>query len=337
MHALAAKYLVIATVRQLCRPAKNHLRKIAGIKASGDHDNHLFFCQYLIQLTTGRTIRKLTCRGLHGEGACSQALMIISAIIFARATGLTYVHTPFSTIAHADRPVTEWTAAWEELFNLGFSEETIQGNKSELVDYSKDYPSIRVCFGWDVFEVTEPSQFLRAFIPDLRKKYYLNKSPRANTVLMVAVHMRRGDVGVGHEVFTSTAAIERTIVAVKSVLDTLGITHRIYLYSQGLESDFAELKAFGVQMFLNVDAIWTIQEMIEADLLIMAKGSFSYAAALISDGIKICEPHEYYTPLEPWIIRQKEGGFDTSELHRQLAEVRGLLPGIARRSGSTRT
>jgi hypothetical protein len=49
------------------------------------------------------------------------------------------------------------------------------------------------------------------------------------------------------------------------------------------------------ELFLDADAIWTMLEMIEADVLIMAKGSFSYVAALISDGIKLCEPCG-----EPW-------------------------------------
>ncbi len=33
-----------------------------------------------------------------------------------------------------------------------------------------------------------------------------------------------------------------------------------------------------------------MQELIEADILIIAKGCFSYCAGLISDGIKIFEP-----------------------------------------------
>jgi hypothetical protein len=47
---------------------------------------------------------------------------MMNAISFARACGLTYVHTPFKVIAHADRPMEEWVAGWETLFNLGDGE-----------------------------------------------------------------------------------------------------------------------------------------------------------------------------------------------------------------------
>ena len=53
------------------------------------------------------------------QGAAAQALIRMNAIAFARTSGFDYVHTPFSEIAHADRPIGEWVSAWESLFNLG--------------------------------------------------------------------------------------------------------------------------------------------------------------------------------------------------------------------------
>jgi hypothetical protein len=50
------------------------------------------------------------------------------------------------------------------------------------------------------------------------------------------------------------------------------------------------LRLPGVEFFLDTDAVWTMEELIEADILIMAKGYFSYYAGLICDGIKIFEP-----------------------------------------------
>jgi hypothetical protein len=38
-----------------------------------------------------------------------------------------------------------------------------------------------------------------------------------------------------------------------------------------------------VEFFLDADPIWKIGELVEADVLILAKGSFSLYAALISD------------------------------------------------------
>jgi hypothetical protein len=74
-----------------------------------------------------------------------------------------------------------------------------------------------------------------------------------------------------------------------------------------------------------------MQELIGADVLIMAKGCFSYCAALVSDGIKICEARstsaddlpgwrwlELYPP-ECWLMSQADGSFDSAAFERQLS------------------
>ena len=52
-----------------------------------------------------------------------------------------------------------------------------------------------------------------------------------------------------------------------------------------------------------------MRELIEADILVMAKSFFSYVAAIISDGIKLYEPFDS-PPLKGWLVRQPKGGFD---------------------------
>jgi hypothetical protein len=73
-------------------------------------------------------------------------------------------------------------------------------------------------------------------------------------------------------------------------------------------------------MFLNADPIWSMQEAIEADILIVAKSSFSYVAALISDGIKIHEEGGY-PPLSNWIMRGPNGEFDSAAFDHQLQRL----------------
>ena len=133
--------------------------------------------------------------------------------------------------------------------------------------------------------------------------------------------------------FTSNGSIVRTITSVKSILDTHKVGYRICVYSEGNQADFAELALPGVEFFLDADALWTMQELIEADVLIMAKGCFSYCAGLISDGIKICEAmsasaddlpgwrwlHLY--PPESWLISRADGSFDSAAFERQLSAL----------------
>ena len=147
-----------------------------------------------------------------------------------------------------------------------------------------------VCLGWS-HRSDELAQSFKAMIPEFRRKYYLNKSPRTTDEATVAVHIRRGDITAGNPYyFTSNERVLGIITAVKSLLETHTLNYGIRVYSQGNRADFAELCLPDVEFFLDVDAIWTMQQLIEADILVMAKGYFSYYAALISDGIKIYDP-----------------------------------------------
>jgi hypothetical protein len=59
-----------------------------------------------------------------------------------------------------------------------------------------------------------------------------------------------------------------------------------------------------------------MQQMIEADILIMYYSVFSYVAATISDGIKIFGGD--YSPLSDWIIVDSNGEFDRTAFEAQL-------------------
>jgi hypothetical protein len=89
--------------------------------------------------------------------------------------------------------------------------------------------------------------------------------------------------------WTSTSIIAKTITKVRAVLDGYCIQYKICVFSQGDYTDVAELDAPGAEFFLDAEPIWSMQEIIEADILIMAKSDFSYVAAFISEGIKIYE------------------------------------------------
>ena len=257
--------------------------------------------------------------------------MVMNAINFARSFGLTYVHSPFTLIRHAERPMEEWAGACEVLFNLGAGEAVCEVDRREVVNFSYNFTELDLCFGWRC-RWDELADRFKALIPEFRNKYYLNKCPRTTDEVTVALHIRRGDASADDPTyFTSNQTILRTVTEVKSILDAHKIKHKIRLYSQGGRADFAELALAGVEPFLNVDAVWTMQELIEADILIMAKGCFSYCAGLLSDGIKIFEPENltgnYFlpswkwrsvSPTDNWIPCAADGSFDRPAFERQL-------------------
>jgi hypothetical protein len=53
----------------------------------------------------------------------------------------------------------------------------------------------------------------------------------------------------------------------------------------------------------------------------MAKGTFSYVAAVLSDGIKLYEPWAL-RPMTSWLSRHPSGDFDVDAFERQLHIVR---------------
>ena len=332
------RFLLAAAGISAWRSLKNAIKVLIGRKTSFN-ENSLFLRQYVLHLTGLRPIRKITCTGLPSEGAGSQALMVMNAINFARSFGLAYLHAPFTQVQHAERPMEQWAAAWESLFNLGAGEALCGVDRRGAVNFSYNFTDLDLCFGWRC-RGDELADRFKAIIPEFRHKYYLNKvylnnAPPATHEVTVAVHIRRGDVSpVDPGYFTSNETILRTVTAVRSILDARKANYRIRLYSQGKSADFEDLSQAGVELFLDADALWTMQELIEADILIMAKGCFSYYAALISDGIKIFEPETLsgddflpswkwrsLPPTETWVPCRADGSFDRALFECQLLLV----------------
>lgn len=316
--------------RSAWRKLKDGIKFLLGRDPTFDEAG-LFLRQYLLHVTRIRPIRKITCTGLRSEGAGSQALMILNAINFSRSYGFEYVHTPFRFIRHADRPMEEWAAAWESLFNLGWREHPCSDERRNVVDFCYNFMSLGQCFGcrWRSDELADR---FKAMIPELRRKYYVNKAHGKTNHITVAVHIRRGDVSADNAgYFTSNDIISRTIAAAQSALDARNVDYRIAIYSQGDKANFDDFSRLGVELFLDVDAVWTMQELVKADVLIMAKGCFSYCAALISDGIKIFQPlllHDHnalagwkwcaVAPEESWIACNTDGSFDSRAFEHRL-------------------
>jgi hypothetical protein len=306
-----AKFLSESFGRYLKSCVKNCVKIAIGRKIYFTPQD-VFFRSYLFQLIGREAIRKITCSGFAGEGAGSQAFMIINTITFAQVCGLKYLHTPFAKIAHADRPMEQWAAVWEAQFNFGAGE-MAANHECEVIDFAYNHINLMRCFGID-----ELTSALPQTLPELRRKYYLNKSPRSSDVVTVCIHIRRGDVGeADQDMWTSTKVIARTILKIKSIFEARSLPFSMRAFSQGKHDEFSELTALGVELCLDVDAVWTMQELIEADVLIMAKSSFSYVAALMSEGIILAEPRNY-TPLDNWLVRGPNGEFDEQSFDGQL-------------------
>jgi hypothetical protein len=336
-------YIVTEGCSYAWQSLKNCVKLLLGRKPYRDV-RLIFFRQYILHRMGVQRIWAVTCAtSSTSEGIGSLATLTTWTINFARVSGLAYLHTPLSIVGHADQPMQQWAAAWESLFNLGAGEEPCNGRRRGVVEVGcYALPNLDLCFGLR-HRGKELLDGFRALIPEFRRKYYLNKSPRTTDEITVAVHLRRGDVSAhdNSHFYTSTDKVLRIASEVKSILDSQGKPFSMRVYSQGSIADFAELLPLGAEFFLDADAVWTMQELIEADVLIVAKGNFSHYAGVISDGIKIYQPYILKpasgirqrpnaaipalpltwlisSELETWIPCEPDGAFDRATLERQL-------------------
>ncbi len=102
----------------------------------------------------------------------------------------------------------------------------------------------------------------------------------------------------------------------------LGKSAEVSVYSQGSEVDFTPLKKrFEAQLYLDRDPVWTMQQLIDADILTTAKSSFSYVAALVSKATVIYEPF-WHAPLPSWIVRSDcDGTLPAQQLTDRLRDI----------------
>lgn len=285
-----------------------------------------FIRRYILHTVGLSPIRAISCAiSEPSEGPGSQALGVMSTITFARAYRLDYLHAPFTAISGADRPMREWVAAWEAIFNLGAAEAPYDARRRGVLKVGDRLVYLYLAFGGSE-ERKSLEDCFKTLIPEFRRKYYLNKSPRTSDLVTVAVNIRRGEVSA-HQysyMYTSSEKIVQLASAVQSILDSQGVPFSLGVYGQGTNAEFAELSSLGAEFFFNADPIWTFQELVEADVLIVAKSCFSHYAGIICDGIKIFEEPLKRMPataLEDWLPCQSDGTFDRAAFERQLSKL----------------
>jgi hypothetical protein len=271
------------------------------------------FRAWLSQLCGGPKLQKITCVSLATEGAGSQALMMMYAIDFARTAGLTYVHTPFADIHHADRPKQAWADAWEAHFNLGAGEIPYDRDSGGALNYAHTFLTLHALFGVERPEGDFDDSTLREF----RRRYYLDKSPRQSEILSICVHARRYNRHDFHaDDSTDLPRLARTLATLRSVLDARGVAYTLRLFSQGEPGAFCDLGIPEADVFLDADPLWSMREMIEADVLVTTLGSFSNVTGLLCDGIVLGDASEVLA--RGWIAYDANGDFEPEALASRL-------------------
>lgn len=265
----------------------------------------------------------VTCAG-RTDGIGAQIQAALSTLLVANELSITYCHTPFKTIEHyVDRESA--AIQWEDFFSLGKGEVSIRDIQLDDLDVVHiDTPTLDEILGFTsqtntLFVVKHCHDFADKF-PDKylnMQAWILEKytTSAKNTYVSyyqpdkvnIAVHIRRGDV-YKHRVnrYTDNKFYKDLLVEIVSILNGLDMKASIHIYSQGLLEDFGELNDLDVTFHLDECTYTTFYNLTTADVFVMAKSSFSYAAALFSNAIKIYQPF-LHQPFQDWIWADRVG------------------------------
>eukprot|EP00240_Pyramimonas_obovata_P000709 CAMPEP_0118957624 /NCGR_PEP_ID=MMETSP1169-20130426/62201_1 /TAXON_ID=36882 /ORGANISM="Pyramimonas obovata, Strain CCMP722" /LENGTH=565 /DNA_ID=CAMNT_0006905713 /DNA_START=811 /DNA_END=2508 /DNA_ORIENTATION=- len=241
------------------------------------------------------------------DGFGGEVLSRISMRAGALEHGHTYVHTPFVELDH----VGGQEAIMETFVNLGADEIDIRQIESEFVvigTRSLDYSAlgdpgcslIHAAVNTDPCRKGATPANLAASMPVLRKRYRASPKPALPfeaAAYIVAVHLRRGDVlHLDHRKKISEDAILAAMSAVRATVEGDGSAEgrpvRFHVFTQGSPGELPELESrpnttarHGATTPEMAEAVkLAFHSFVMADAFIAAPSSFSYAAALLSEG-----------------------------------------------------
>jgi len=264
----------------------------------------------------------LTCHG-RLDGVGGQVCGHISTQLFAHEMGLPYVHSPFRIIGHQAANDNEWVPGWEAFFNLGDGERKIADIAKSITSVERIQNFMEIDIRRDcLYQLNHCNSYanehvnsLKLFMPGLRTKYHAaGKSAWATgfdpAFTHAAIHVRRGDVNAqaypGR--FTDNDKILKIITNLKTCQGSKQLV--IHIYSEGNIEDFQVFAGAGCELHINECPFKTFHSLVSADILVTAKSSFSYAAALYSEGMTIYEPYVQHEALADWVQLDKKGNFD---------------------------
>lgn len=211
-----------------------------------------------------------------GDGFGAQLHSIIYTILYAEMFNHEFIYTPFESMEHNYNSDPDFLRKKEDF--LGFI------NKYPIINQINENVEPIINTELDVVENNIDTCLEYKSLDDIKKTFHLNKVKRFDDgILNVSVHVRKQNSHDNHvqgvhydEYFLNVMNIIRNEYKQKKVF---------HIYSQGDINDFLRFQSEDVIFHLNDSIEDTFYDMVTSDILVMSKSSFSYSAALLSDGI----------------------------------------------------
>ncbi len=238
------------------------------------------------------------------DGFGSQLQACFSLVAYCMYKGIEYIHTPMYRMHHNDDLKDEFPKYMNDFINF---EHTFRC-KDDLTNYEKSM-TFGVKEGPFVHGSFHPEFFYNDHvIHTFREMYYSRKKPLLTLFdknkRHIALHIRRGDVNIKRYPSRYTRNSEYVNIINKMDLDP--INDVIHIFSQGEEDDFNDIKnslqSYTIVFHINENVQETFHYMVSADILVVAKSSFSYCAALLNKNTIISNliKRWWHKPLKQW-------------------------------------
>jgi len=232
----------------------------------------------ILNLPTRNRRKRYTIKGTP-DGFGSQYQAVMSGIAYCEFMKYDYIHTPFVFLGHGENP-----AGLTNFIGIPV------GNTRD-VDMSE--------FRADPVHNSErPSVYYTENVRNILRNYYFSTAKPTIPPTDIVIHIRRGDIGAhAPDRFTSNTDYVAIIQMLKATYPNRTIT----IHSEGTLDDFKELAIEGVDFRLNDAVMTSFHSMVMANVLVTAKSSFSYAAAILNRN-KVYYMPFWHNPLDDWTV-----------------------------------
>ena len=207
----------------------------------------------------------------------------MSGIAYCKFKNYNYIHTPFKKMGH-DSDI--------KSLNNFIGIPNLYSKNDINIDITEPYSS-------EVHWSNNPSKYYtNDTIVILRNYYYLTSKPVIKKV-DIAIHIRRGDVDIKKHPnrYTSNSYYNKII----KFLNYKYPTYNIVIFSEGSIEQFNNLNGNNISFKLNKNIEETFHSLVSAKILVIAKSSFSYSAAILNSN-EIYYINFGHKPLKHWKI-----------------------------------
>lgn len=230
---------------------------------------------------------------IYNDGFGSQYQRIILTYIYCKLHNLQFVYRPFTAIEHNYNNYSGFIEQLETFINLKNNIPNINNNHINNINYSdiRNYCENNI----DIMSNSEHLEFIK-------KCFWKNKCRNVfnNNKINVAIHVRRPNIHDNRITGTDTpnSYYLNIITAIRNKYQNNNL--QFHIYSQGNFENFKTFQENGAELHLDEDVCKTFVELVAANILITSASSFSYCAALLSDG-EIYYKKFWHNPRSHWI------------------------------------